>query len=109
MKKITAIFAVLFTAALLAATLAGCAESPEPVTETSRTAFENHTIMPRVAEEEETERERPANEFGEEDYDEDEYEYIEERENDEYKYDVYEEHIIILQYWGVGEHLDIPA
>ena len=72
MKKITAIFAVLFTAALLAATLAGCAESPEPVTETSRTAFENHTIMPRVAEEEETERERPANEFGEEDYDEDE-------------------------------------
>lgn len=109
MKKITAIFAALFTAALLAATLAGCAESPEPVTETSRTAFENHTIMPRVAEEEETERERPANEFGEEDYDEDEYEYIEERENDEYKYDVYEEHIIILQYWGVGEHLDIPA
>lgn len=104
MKKFTAIL----TAAFLAVTLAGCAESPAPVTETSETAFENHTIMPRVAEEdEETDIKPPAKEFDGEDYDDDEY--IEKRENDEYEYEVYSNHIVLTGYIGNETAVEIPA
>lgn len=59
MKKLTLLFAV----AILAVTLAACENAPETVSETAETAFENQTIMPKVAE---TERERPVKELDEE-------------------------------------------
>ena len=64
--------------------------------------------MPKVAEaEEETETERPAIDFdwgfyGDEDY-------IETRENDEYKYKVYTDHIVLTGYLGEETIVEIPA
>lgn len=103
MKKITA----LFTAAFLAVTLSACEENALSVSETSGTAFENHTIMPKVAEEEETETERPAADLDGEFYDDEDY--IETRENDEYEYNVYTDHIVLTSYLGDESVVEIPA
>lgn len=103
MKKITA----LFTVALMAVTLAACEENSPSVSETSGTAFENHTIMPKVAEEEEeTETERPATDFDGGFYDDEDYET---RENDEYRYDVYKDRIVLTKYLGESAVVEIPA
>ena len=99
LKKLT----LLFAAAILAVTLAACENAPETVSETAGTAFENQTIMPKVAE---TERERPVKELDEEEYDEGEY--IEARENGEYRYDVYSNHIVLTLYLGEDAALEIP-
>ena len=101
LKKITA----LFTAAFLAVTLAACEESSPSVSETTGTAFENHTIMPKVAEEEE-ETELPATDFDGGFYDDEDYEF---RENDEYEYKVYTDHIVLINYLGDESVVEIPA
>lgn len=96
------------SAALLTLSLSSCGENIPAVSETTATAFENHTIMPKIVEaEEDTETERP-----ETDPDWDLYEdkdYIETRENDEYEYKVYTNYIVLTHYLGDEEIIEIPS
>lgn len=108
MKKYMKFLSAVLLAALLAVTLTACEESSAPsVSETSGTAFENHTIMPKVAEaEEETETEPTAADFDGGFYDDEDYEV---RENDEYEYYVYTDHIVLTAYLGEDTIVEIPA
>lgn len=97
----------IISAVLLTAALSACGGNVPGVSETTSTAFENHTIMPKVAEEEEeTETELPATDFDGVLYEDEDYET---RENDEYRYDVYKDRIVLTKYLGESAVVEIPA
>lgn len=106
-KKIIAVKNCIkfLSTALLAVSLSACEVNVPDVSETADTAFENHTIMPKIVEAE-AETERPATDFDEKDYDDN---YIEKRSNDEYIYDVYEDHIVLKSYLEDKAVVEIPA
>lgn len=96
----------IFSAVLLTAALSACGGNVPDVSGTTGTAFENHTIMPKVAEEEDTETELPATDFDGGFYDDEDYEI---RENDEYEYNVYKDRIVLTNYLGESAVVEIPA
>lgn len=96
----------LLCAVCLTAAFSACSNTSE-ITETSAASYENPTIIPQLDENEsdtETETEASVTEETEQSD-----EPIETKSNDEYEYAVYADHISILDYWGDGGEVIVPA